>query len=130
MDSISFFWSFFKMLAALALVIAMMIVVMVVLKKFFYQSPAALGGNSMIHVISSCHLGPKNSILLVEVLGQVILLGVSDHQMSILTTIKDTEAIENMKNARNKQHPVEPDSDPFSRYKSLIRNISGMGKDR
>jgi flagellar biosynthetic protein FliO len=127
-DSISFFWSFFKMLAALALVIALMIGAMVVLKKFFFQSPAALGGNSMIHVISYCHLGPKSSILLIEVLGKAILLGVSDHQMSMLTTITDSEAIERMKDTSMK-HSTGPASDPLSRYRALIRNISGMGKD-
>ena len=129
MDSISFFWSFFKMIAALAVVIAMMIGAMYALKKYFYQSPVTADRSAMIHVISSCHLGPKNSILLVEVLGQFLLLGVSEQQMSILTTIMDPEAIENLKNSRMKER-LFPVSDPFSRYKSLFRNIFRMRKDR
>ena len=129
MDSISFFWSFFKMIAALAVVIAMMIGAMYVLKKYFYQSPLTADRSSMINVISSCCLGPKNSILLVEVLGQFLLLGVSEHQMSILTTIIDPDSIENLKNSRMKER-LFPVSDPFSRYKSLFRNIGRMRKDR
>ena len=75
MDSISFFWSFFKMLAALAIVVALMIGAMVLVKKYFYQPSAAINGNAMIHVISTCHLSPKNSILLVDVLGSSYAIG-------------------------------------------------------
>jgi flagellar protein FliO/FliZ len=115
------------MLAALAIVIAMMIGAMYLLKKYFYQSPAAINGNTMIRIISTAYLSPKNSILLVEVLGQVMLLGLSNHQMSILGTITDHEALENLKNLRliQKSSPV---SDTLSRYKSLFRNISRMRK--
>lgn len=129
MDSISFFWSFFKMLASLAVVIALMIGAMYLLKKYFYQPSAAINGNAMIRIISTCHLNPKNSILLVDVLGQVMLLGVSNHQMSILGTITDPEALENFKNLHLSQKSL-PMSDTLSRYKSLLLNISQMRKGK
>lgn len=128
MDSISFFWSFFKMLTTLAIVIAILIGAMVLLKKYFYRSPASVGGNALIRPLCSYPLGPKNSILLVEVLGQILLLGVSDHQMSLLTTITDPGSIEKLRN----QHPqggFTPLSDPFSRCKSLLQNISRQRKE-
>jgi len=128
-DSISFFWSFFKMLASLAVVIALMIGAMYLLKKYFYQPSAAINGNAMIRIISTCHLNPKNSILLVDVLGQVMLLGVSNHQMSILGTITDPEALENFKNLHLSQKSL-PMSDTLSRYKSLLLNISQMRKGK
>jgi flagellar biogenesis protein FliO len=37
----------------------------------------------MIDILSTRHLGPKNSFLLVEVLGQVLLVGVSAQEMSL-----------------------------------------------
>ncbi len=129
MDSISFFWSFFKMLAALAIVIALMIGSMYLLKKYFYQPSAAINGNSMIRIISTCHLSPKNSILLVDVLGQVMLLGVSNHQMSILGTITDPDAMENFKNLDLTKNSL-PASDTLARYKSLLRNIGQMRKGK
>lgn len=129
MDTISFFWSFFKMLTALAVVIALMIMAMYLLKKYFYQPSAAVNGNSMIHIISTCHLSPKNSILLVDVLGQVMLLGVSNHQMSILGTITDPVAMENVKNFHLTKKSL-PTSDTLSRYKSLLRNIGQMRKSK
>ena len=129
MDSISFFWSFFKMLSSLAVVIAMMIAAMYVIKKYFYQSPSAANGNAMIDIISTCHLGPKNSFMLIEVLGQVLLVGVSNHDMSVLAAIKDPEALDKLKSLRAHK-AFFPVSDPFSRYKSLVRNLGRMRKDR
>jgi flagellar biogenesis protein FliO len=74
-------------------------------------------------------MGPKNSILLADVVGQVILLGVSNHQMSILGTITNPEALENIQNLRllDKSRPT---SDVLSSYKSLLRNISQLRKGR
>lgn len=123
MDSISFFWSFIKMLTALAVVIALMIGAMVVLKKYFYQSPSSRSRNDMIHIISTCHLSPKNSLLLADVLGQFILLGISNHQMSILGTITDPEAINNLKNHKFVQQSA-PLNDTLTHYKSLLSNIN------
>jgi flagellar biosynthetic protein FliO len=106
-----------------------MIGAMYLLKKYFYQSSTAHNGNSMIHVITSCHLNPKNSILLVEVLGKVMLLGISNHQMSILGTITDPDAMENVRHLHSTQKSF-PMSDTLSRYKSLLRNISKMRKGK
>jgi flagellar protein FliO/FliZ len=129
LDSISFFWSFFKMLASLAVVIALMIGAMYLLKKYFYQPSTAINGNSMIRIISTCHLNPKNSILLVDVLGQVMLLGVSNHQMSILGTITDPEVLDKVNNIHLSQKSI-PVSDTLARYKSLLRNINKMRKGK
>jgi flagellar protein FliO/FliZ len=130
MDSVSFFWSFLKMLSALALVIGLMIAALVVIKKYFYHSPAVSGGNTMIDIISTHHLGPKNSFILVDVLGQVLLLGISNQEISLLTTITDPDALDKLKSLRfRKDAPSTPD--PFLwRYKSLLKTIGRVRKDR
>jgi flagellar protein FliO/FliZ len=117
------------MLASLAVVIALMIGAMYLLKKYYYQPSTAINGNSMIRIISTCHLNPKNSILLVDVLGQVMLLGVSNHQMSILGTITNPEVLDKVKNIHLSQKSI-PVSDTLARYKSLFRNINKMRKGK
>jgi flagellar biosynthetic protein FliO len=117
------------MLAALAIVIAMMIGTAYVLKKYFYRSPETINGNHMIDILSARYLGPKNSILVVDVLGQVMLLGVSTNQISTLGTISDPKALENLKNLRL-QHEALPISESFLRYKSLLRNINQVRKGK
>lgn len=117
------------MLAALAIVIALMIGAAYMLKKFFYRSPETFDGNHMIDILSTRYLGPKNSILLVDVLGQVMLLGVSTNQISALGTISDSKALENLKNLRLK-HKALPISESFLHYKSLLRNIGQARKGK
>jgi len=117
------------MLAALAIVIAVMIGAMYLLKKYFYQPTNTLNGNAMIRIISTYHLNPKNSILLVDILGQIMLLGVSNHQMSLLGTITDPDALENFKNLHSSQKTL-PMSDALSRYKSLLQNLGQMRKGK
>ena len=117
------------MLAALSIVIAMMIGTAYVLKKYFYRSPETINGNPMINILSARYLGPKNSILLVDVLGQVMVLGVSTTQISTLGTISDPKALENLKNLRL-QHKAPPVSESFLSYKSLLRNIGQVRKGK
>jgi flagellar protein FliO/FliZ len=129
MDSVSFFWSFVKMLASLTLVIGLMIGALYLLKRYVYKSPAAAGGTSLIRVVASHHLGPKNSLVLVEVLGQIVLLGVSGQQVSNLTAITDPAARELLNRLRTGEELPGP-ADPFSRCRSLLRGIGPGRKDR
>jgi flagellar biosynthetic protein FliO len=117
------------MLAALAIVLAMMIGTAYVLKKYFYRSPGTINGNPMIDILSNHYLGPKSSILLVNVLGQVMLLGVSANQISPLGTISDPKALENFKNLRP-QHEALPISESLPRCKSLLRNIGQLRRGK
>jgi flagellar protein FliO/FliZ len=129
LDSVSFIWSFFKMLASLAIVIAMMIGAAYVLKKYFYRSPEAINGNQMINILSTRYLDHRNSILLVDVLGQIVLLGVSSNQISPLGTISDPKTLENLKNIR--LQPKTPNlSESVLNFKSLLRNMSQARKGK
>ena len=129
MDSISFFWSFFKMVAALAVVIALMMVALHFMKKYFSHSLPDVNGTALINIVSTRHLSPKSSIILVEVLGQLILLGVSNQQISILSNINDPDGMDKIKMARLKNGLLSAD-DPLSRYKTWFRNFGRPRKDR
>lgn len=130
MDSISFFWSFVKMLTTLAIVIAILIGAMVLMKRFFYYpAPASGGRDAAIRVLSSHHLGPKSSLLLIDALGQVVLIGISDRQMSMLTTITDPSALDKLRTLRMDEGYAST-SDPLSRCKSILKNIGRTRKER
>jgi flagellar biosynthetic protein FliO len=117
------------MLAALAIVIAMMIGAAYVLKKYFYRSPETVTGDQMIDILSVRYLGPKSSILVVDVLGQIMLLGVSANQISALGTISDPKAMENLKDLRLRPKAI-PISESILRCRSLLRNIGRAGKGK
>jgi len=111
-ESFSFAWSFFKMLAALAVVIALMIGAMLIVKKYFYQSPGISAANSMIDIIATRHLGPKSSFMLIEVLGQPLLVGISPQGMSLLAAINDPAALDRLNSLRKagRTSPAPPGS--------------------
>lgn len=129
MDSVSFFWSFVKMLASLAMVIGLMIGALYLVKRYFHKSPAAADSTSVIRVVASHHLGPKNSLVLVDVLGQLVLLGVSGQQIANLTAITDPVARELLNRLRAAEGLPGP-ADSFSRCRSLLRGIGQGRKDR
>jgi flagellar biosynthetic protein FliO len=129
MDSISFFWSFVKMLASLAVVIGLMIGAAVVMKKYFYQAPSIAQGTGVINILSSRPLGPKHSLVLIEVLGKLILVSFSGQQMTTLATLEDPGALERLKNLQLKEG-LAPPPDPLASIKSLFRNAPQTRKDR
>ena len=59
------------------------------------QQPTAGGkDHGAINVVAARYLGPKSSIMLVEVLGKFIVIGLANNQMSHLATITDQEALD------------------------------------
>lgn len=129
MDSISFFWSFVKMLFSLAVVIGLMVGALLMVKRYFYRTPAVADGTTVIRVVASHHLGPKSSLVLVDVLGQVVLLGVSGQQIANLAAITDPAARERLDRLRPPEALSGP-ADPFARCRTLLRGIGQGRKER
>jgi len=129
LDSVSFFWSFVKMLVSLAMVIGLMIGVLYLVKRYFHKSPATADSTSVIRIVASHHLGPKSNLVLVDVLGQLVLLGVSGQQIANLTAITDPVARELLNRLRAAEGGGGP-ADPFSRCRSLLQGIGQGRKDR
>ncbi|MDR2861242.1 MAG: flagellar biosynthetic protein FliO [Syntrophobacterales bacterium] len=93
MEPISFFPALLKMISALALVLGIMIGLAFLFRRFFQQTGLSMPDGAAIRILSVKHLGPKNSIMIVDILGQIIVIGVSQQQMSYITTIDNKEAL-------------------------------------
>jgi|GEM_PF-953326 len=98
MDSISYFASFMKMLAMLALVLALITGSLWVVKKLRGRASLMNQNGNPIQVLATKHLSQKASLVLVDVLGELILVGLSGGQMTRLSTISDPSAKAQMKN--------------------------------
>jgi flagellar protein FliO/FliZ len=86
-----------KMFYTLAMVLALMFFIFYVFKKVVLKN-SALGGNErLIKVLSSGYLGPKKTVTVVDVAGEVLVLGISDGNISLLTQIHDDERIEKLR---------------------------------
>ncbi len=123
MESVSLVGSFLKMIFALAIVLGLLIGVMYFIKVFMQRTAPAADNQSLINILSSRYLGPKSSILLVEVMEQVIVVGVSGQSMTPLAHINDPLTVAKMK-AQRGSTPTSPFSgDKIARLLSLA-NIS------
>lgn len=88
-----------KMFYTLAMVLALMFFIFYVFKKVVLKNSVLGGNDKLVKVLSTGFLGPKKTIALVEVAGEVLVLGISDDNISLLTQIHDDERIEKIKSA-------------------------------
>jgi len=94
-----------KTLAMFALVLGLMFLVFYLFKRFVWKSTLFGGSNKLIQVLGTGFLGPKKNIVLVEVAGEVLVLGMSSDHISLLSHIQDKERIEKIKAAGRDNNP-------------------------
>ena len=78
----------FQMLTALGIVLGGLLVVFYFMKRFFKRD---VGGSKeqLIKVVASQYIGIKKNISLVEIPGSILVVGVSNDNISLLTKIED-----------------------------------------
>jgi len=129
MEPISFFPALLKMISALALVLGIMIGLAFLVRRFFQQTGMATPDGSAITILAVKYLGPKSSIMIVDILGEVVVIGVSNQQMSYLTTLDDEAALEKLRSLNRQRGRGIPAVDPLDRYKNLVRALIRQKKD-
>ena len=88
------------MVTTLSLVLGLIFLLFFGFKKYVLKN-TAFGGGKLVQVLSTSFLAPKKNIALVEVAGEILVLGVSDQNISLLTSIREPERIEEIKNAHS-----------------------------
>ena len=91
-----------KMFSMLAVVLGIMFLLFFGFKKYVLKNTMFGGGEKLVNVLGSGFLAPKKNIVLVEVAGEVLVLGVSQDNISLLTNITDPEKIEEIKSKGGK----------------------------
>jgi flagellar biosynthetic protein FliO len=130
MDNISLVSSFFKMIFALAIVLGLLMGVMYLTKKFMQQASPTVDSQALINIISSRYLGPKNSIILVDVMDKVIVVGISQQQMTTLACIDDPLTVARIKAGKDKSAKTNFPTGKIAQYLSML-NLPGVKpKDR
>jgi flagellar protein FliO/FliZ len=91
-----------KMISMFAVVLGLMFLIFFGFKKYVLKNTAFGGGNKLVNVLGTWFLGPKKNIALVEVAGEVLVLGMCQDNITLLSSIIDEEKIEEIKNASGK----------------------------
>lgn len=94
-----------KMFSMLSVVLGLMFFLFFIFKKFVLKNSLFGSDQKMIQVLSTGMLGPKKIVTLVEVAGEVLVLGISNDNISLLSTITDEEKIAAIKNSGSKISP-------------------------
>ena len=85
--------SLLKSLGMLCLVLGLLIAVLYMARQIFYRK-GGVSGNGAIKMLASYHVAPKERILLLNVLGELILIGVTPQQIQCLAKISADQSIE------------------------------------
>lgn len=127
MGSIDFFSSLVKMISALAVVVGIMIAAMYCIKKYMKGAGTGIDDGRFIKVLSTRYIGPKCSIMLVDVLDSVIAIGLANNQITMLTTISDPKSLERLSDLeREKKNPISL----FNNLASYRSKLSALDKKR
>lgn len=128
MNEISFFPSFLKLLFALAVVLGLMVAAAYLLRRFMNHAPAGPRDGSLIQLVATRHIGPKASILLVDVLGKGIVVGLANGQMTLLTAIDDRDALAEAQTLRQNAAANPALTDILKRYTGKFRTPHSLPK--
>jgi flagellar biogenesis protein FliO len=74
--------------------------------------------------------GPKNSIVLVDILGHIIAVGLSPQQMTVLAAISDREALEKLKNIQTREQMAPALADHLLQYKEVLQSVVKLGRSK
>lgn len=119
MEPVSVASSFISMIFALAVILGLLFAAVYFLKRFLPRSAPGMADNSAIKIIASRYLGPKSSIMIVDIVGKAVVIGVSAENVSFITELSSDEALEKLKTIREQNVNLQSLSDYMRKNKML-----------
>ena len=108
-----------QMLIALGIVLGGLLGVFYLLKRYLKRDAGGMKGQ-FIRVIASQYVGLKKNIALVEVPGSILVVGISNDKISLLTQIEDKAVLEDL---RQEVSGITPSfSDHLQRLATRLRS--------
>jgi flagellar protein FliO/FliZ len=107
--------AFFKMFLMLGLVLGLIYLTVWVMRK---ASPKMMrvSPNGAIKILAMNYLGPKKALYLVEVVGRVLLIGMTDNNINTLAEFDDPEEIANIQARVERTNAPSPFSNFFASH--------------
>lgn len=106
----SYLYLLVKSILTLMFVLGLLGAALYALKAYMRKSgnaPAGKGSYTPVRVITTAFMGPKRNIAVVEVAGEVLVLGLTPQSITFLTKIEDSSAKEELKKiGDNRKRPL------------------------
>ena len=93
-----------QMVTALGIVLGVLLVVYYFMKRFLKRDRGG-SNQQLIRVVANQYVGIKKNIALVEVPGAVLVVGISNENISMLTKIEDKIVIDSIRQERSRITP-------------------------
>lgn len=108
-----------KMLSALGIVLGGMFIVFYFMKRFLKRDISG-SKETLIRVLASSYVGMKKNISLIEIPGAVLVVGITNDNISLLSKIEDEEILKKFK-LSNEQQMQTSFSDHLQKLSSRIK---------
>ncbi|MBI3584851.1 MAG: FliO/MopB family protein [Nitrospinae bacterium] len=82
----------FKTITALAIVLAAVLLISYIAKKVLKKNDIVFGKDKLIRVLGTSYIGVKKAITLLDVAGEVLVIGVTNNNITMLTKLESEEA--------------------------------------
>jgi flagellar biosynthetic protein FliO len=115
-------------MSALAVVLGIMILTVYCIKRIMKKTGGHFNDGELIKIISTKYLGPKSKIMLIEVSGNLMVISLSNHQISLLTRIKDQEAFEQLRDMQQQENNASSFSDQLAFCKSRLLSLCSFAE--
>ena len=105
----SYLYLLVKSILTLLFVLGLMAAALYALRLYMGKSSSApvKGAKAAVKVITTAFLGPKRNIAIVEVAGEVLVLGLTPQSITFLTKVEDAAAKEELRKlGENRKRPL------------------------
>lgn len=86
-----------RMLLALVFVMALILASYWAFKRFAVGRGGLISRGRFLRVLATGYLGPKKSIAVVDILGQVLVLGITTTEINLITRIEDPDVVRKLR---------------------------------
>ena len=116
-----------KTFSILFIILAVILTVFWLIKRFWPKGSGFMGNDQWIKVIATRYIAPKKMVVLVEVAGEILALGLSGDQITMLTKVANDQMIHHLKESQQNKAAGSPF---YQQFKSLINRCGCEGEKR
>ena len=106
-----------KTFSTLAIMLAVILIGFYLVKRFWPKGSGFMSAHQWVKVITATSIAPKKMISLVEVGDEILVLGLTDSHISLLTKVTDEQMIHSLRTCQGKKSVGSPF---YQQFKGLI----------
>jgi len=116
-----------RLILSLAIVVGTIYLAAIVARRLYGRHRAKSGKNAMIQVIDRAYLDSKKSIYLVKVVDRLLVIGVGNNDIRLLSTMKDQSVVDSVKTTDFSYH-LKDFFGRFNRADEPVEEEAGAAK--